>query len=56
MTDDKKVLADQPGFRVGPGGVVEVFSAREVDALIVRAIREAIEAALTSGCRGRTIH
>jgi hypothetical protein len=46
MTDDKKALADLPGFRVGSDGVVEALTGREVDVLIARVIREAIEKGL----------
>lgn len=48
MTDDKKALADLPaGFRVGSDGGVEALTGREVDVLIARVIREAIEAGLS---------
>jgi hypothetical protein len=43
MIYDKKALADLPGFRVGSDGVVEALTAREVDVLIARIIREACE-------------
>jgi hypothetical protein len=50
MTDDKKALAagnHLVGFRVGPDGVVEALTEREVDVMIARVIREAIEASLS---------
>ena len=43
MIYDKKALADLAGFRVGSDGVVEALTAREVDVLIARIIREACE-------------
>ena len=47
MIDDKKAFADLPGFRVGSDGVVEALTGREVDVLIARVIREAIEVGLS---------
>lgn len=54
MIDDKKAFADLPGFRVGLDGVVESLTTREVDALIDRILREAIEVGLSVKRRHRT--
>jgi hypothetical protein len=54
MIDDKKAFADLPGFRVGSDGVVEALTAREVDALIDRILREAIE--VSSSVKRRAPH
>ena len=42
-----KALAGLPGFRIGSDGDVEALTEAEIDVLIARVIREAIEAGLS---------
>jgi hypothetical protein len=62
MTARKKIvpqtrLSDEvPGFRIGPNGEVEVLTKAEVDALIARTLREAIEAGLPIRRFEQTLH
>jgi hypothetical protein len=50
------VEGNQPGgFRIGPGGEVELLTDAEVDALVKRAIREAMYSAGWPRCE-RTLH
>ncbi len=61
MTARKKIvpqtrLSDEvPGFRIGPNGEVEVMTEAEVDAVVKRAIREAMYRAGWPRL-GRTLH
>jgi hypothetical protein len=50
--------SDKPaGFRIGPGGDVEVLTEAEADAVIDRVIREAMDQAIRPmGSRQRTLH
>ncbi|MEH2563498.1 hypothetical protein [Bradyrhizobium sp. AZCC 2289] len=61
MTVKKKIelqtrLSDEvPGFRIGPNGEVEIMTQAEVEAVVERAIREAMYRAGWPRL-GRTLH